>query len=455
MHPPVPDATHPPRSGMTETTLPPSKVIHARNIDPDYKEDLLHFLDAFGSTKYVVILPRFQQALIELDSITSAMKVIEYSKEHFIGIRDKQIILNYSKSQHINREAELNHAPSTQDEHHGEHTLLITVYNPLYPITVEVLQAILCPHGQLQRVVIFHKNGIQALAEFSNPSEAVAAKEALDGKDIYDECCSLRVVYSVAERLNVRFNDMKTRDFTNDSLPTSDPNKDDKVSAPLSSLSLTSGGNTGPHDMPGSVLLLHDLPPNITCDMLFNLFCLYGNVIKVKLLPESRALIQMADKISADTAIINLNKVHLFNHEMDVSRSKHAYIAESRSSNTSSDNPTSKDYSDSYVNRFSRHQPGRNNHMYRPTSVLHFSNAGNDFTSDTLHEFFHSLNIPAPSRIKFFDAESKTLSGLIEFQSESDAILAVCLGNNVRFNHYTLKLAFSVKTVGDHTTRRE
>lgn len=46
--------------------------------------------------------------------------------------------------------------------------------------------------------------------------------QSLDGQNIYNSCCTLRVEYSKLSNLNVKFNNDKSRDFTNPTLPTGD-----------------------------------------------------------------------------------------------------------------------------------------------------------------------------------------------------------------------------------------
>jgi hypothetical protein len=105
-------------------------------------------------------------------------------------------------------------------EHRGEKILLVTVHNPLYPITMDIVKTILNPYNVL-RIVIFHTNGIQFLAEFGTAEEAKSAKEALDGREIYSNSCLLKVVYSTeTSSLNVKYNSDKTFDFTRPDLPT-------------------------------------------------------------------------------------------------------------------------------------------------------------------------------------------------------------------------------------------
>lgn len=59
----------------------------------------------------------------------------------------------------------------------------------------------------------------------------------------------------------------------------------------------------------------------MNCDHLFNLFCLYGNVVKVKTLVNKpgAAMIQYTDKMSTDIAIRNLNNLTLFGQKFQLS----------------------------------------------------------------------------------------------------------------------------------------
>ena len=50
--------------------------------------------------------------------------------------------------------------------------------------------------------------------------------QTLDGQNIYNSCCTLRIEYSKLSSLNVKYNNDKSRDYTNPTLPTGDPNLD-------------------------------------------------------------------------------------------------------------------------------------------------------------------------------------------------------------------------------------
>nr|CAD7444592.1 unnamed protein product [Timema bartmani] len=49
---------------------------------------------------------------------------------------------------------------------------------------------------------------------------------SLDGQNIYNSCCTLRIEYSKLSSLNVKYNNDKSRDYMNPNLPTGDPGLD-------------------------------------------------------------------------------------------------------------------------------------------------------------------------------------------------------------------------------------
>lgn len=67
----------------------------------------------------------------------------------------------------------------------------------------------------------FSKNEeFKALVQMETMEQAQAAQSALDGRDIYTGCNTLNIVFSKHTELRVRFNDERSRDYTNPNLPT-------------------------------------------------------------------------------------------------------------------------------------------------------------------------------------------------------------------------------------------
>ncbi|CAG0905787.1 unnamed protein product [Cyprideis torosa] len=94
--------------------------------------------------------------------------------------------------------------------------LLFTIINPLYPITTEVMNKICSRFGEVLRIVVFKKTGVQSMVEFADLEGAKQAKLELEGADIYSNCCTLSIEYAKADRLNVYKNDSETWDYTTD-----------------------------------------------------------------------------------------------------------------------------------------------------------------------------------------------------------------------------------------------
>lgn len=61
--------------------------------------------------------------------------------------------------------------------------------------------------------------GLQALLQYASQPSAVQARTTLQGRNIYDGCCTLDIQYSNLQELQVNYNNERTRDFTNAALP--------------------------------------------------------------------------------------------------------------------------------------------------------------------------------------------------------------------------------------------
>lgn len=77
--------------------------------------------------------------------------------------------------------------------------------------------------AHLKRTVV---SDPQALIQYPDAQVAQHAKAVLDGQNIYNGCCTLRIDNSKLTSLNVKYNNDKSRDFTNPSLPPGEPGSD-------------------------------------------------------------------------------------------------------------------------------------------------------------------------------------------------------------------------------------
>jgi len=103
-------------------------------------------------------------------------------------------------------------------------TIRCIVDNMKFPLTLKTFNKVFSKIGEVMKIVLFTKNNqLQALIQFHDADTAKRALLAMDNKNIYDGCCSLRIDYSKIEDLAVKYNNEKTWDYTKPDLPTSGP----------------------------------------------------------------------------------------------------------------------------------------------------------------------------------------------------------------------------------------
>ncbi|CAH2252964.1 heterogeneous nuclear ribonucleo L-like isoform X2 [Pelobates cultripes] len=186
-----------------------SPVVHVRGLCESVVEaDLVEALSKFGTICYVMMMPFKRQALVEFEDIEFSKECVTFAMNEPVYIAGQQAFFNYSTSVRITRPA------NTEDPSGGNKVLLLSIQNPLYPITVDVLYSVCNPVGKVERIVIFKRNGIQAMLTFDTVLSAQKAKAALNGADIYAGCCTLKIEYARPSRLNVIRNDNDSWDYS-------------------------------------------------------------------------------------------------------------------------------------------------------------------------------------------------------------------------------------------------
>ncbi|CAB1431170.1 unnamed protein product [Pleuronectes platessa] len=181
----------------------------------------------------------------------------------------------------------------------------------------------------------------------------------------------------------------------------------------------------GPHsDSP--VLMVYGLEPSkINADKVFNIFCLYGNIERVKFMKSKpgAAMVEMGDCYSVDRAITHLNNNFLFGQKLSVCVSKQQAIVPEQAAK---------------------------NRIQHPSNVLHFFNAQPDISEEIFNQVCDELGIKEPTSVKLFSGKGeRSSSGLLEWESINDAMEGLSLMNHYQMKNpsgpypYTLKLCFS------------
>ncbi|KAI3355350.1 hypothetical protein L3Q82_017892, partial [Scortum barcoo] len=379
--------------------------------------------------------------------------------------------------------------------------LRIIIDNMFYPVTLDVGFSLCCwqifsKFGTVMKIITFTKNNqFQALLQFSDPVNAQQAKLALDGQNIYNSCCTLRIDFSKLVNLNVKYNNDKSRDYTRPELPAGDgqPSLDPTVAAafskesnsllgkipgrshfiflpfwkccspfhdcllvyflsgalnPLSAAAAAAAaaGRVALAGQAGSsgVLLVSNLNEEVSNSPSPTYTRVYGDVQRVKILYNKKdsALIQMSDANQAQLAMSHLNGQKMYGKIIRVTLSKHQTVALPRDG--LDDQGLTKDYANSPLHRFKK--PGSKNfqNIFPPSATLHLSNIPQDVTEDDLRLLFSN----AGGTVKAFKFFQDRKMALIQMSTVEEAIQALIdLHNYNMGGNQHLRVSFSKSTI--------
>ncbi|XP_042272057.1 polypyrimidine tract-binding protein 1b isoform X2 [Thunnus maccoyii] len=486
----------------------PSRVIHIRKLPNDVTEtEVISLGLPFGDATNLLMLKAKNQAFLEMNSEEAAQNMVGYYSTVMPFIRNHPVYVQFSNHKELKtdnspnqeraqaalRALSVSHvdpaaaAPST--------VLRVVVENLVYPVNLDDLCQIFSRFGTVLRIIVFTKNSqFQALLQYRDGASAQAAKLSLDGQNIYNGCCTLRISFSKLTSLNVKYNNEKSRDFTRPDLPSGDSQPvmehpamataftpgiisaspyagathafpptftiQPAVSSPypgltvpalpgaLASLSLPGATRLGFPPIPAGhcVLLVSNLnPERVTPHCLFILFGVYGDVMRVKILfnKKENALVQMSDSTQAQLAMSHLNGQRLHGKPLRITLSKHTSVQLPREGHE--DQGLTKDYSNSPLHRFKK--PGSKNYsnIFPPSATLHLSNIPPSVVEDDLKLLFSSSGAMVKA-FKFFQKDHKM--ALIQMGSVEEAIESLIEFHNhdLGENHH-LRVSFSKSSI--------
>ncbi|KAI5597368.1 hypothetical protein POPTR_002G066000v4 [Populus trichocarpa] len=320
----------------------------------------------------------------------------------------------------------------------------------LYPITVEVLHQVFSPHGFVEKIVTFQKSaGFQALIQYQSRQCAVQARTSLQGRNIYDGCCQLDIQFSNLDELQVNYNNDRSRDFTNPNLPSEQkgrssqqPAYGDVVGYPpqmpnAAAIAAAFGGGlppgiSGTNDR-CTVLASNLNPDSIDEDKLFNLFSLYGNIVRIKLLRNKpdHALVQMGDGFQAELAVHFLKGAMLFGKRLEVNFSKHPNITQGADTH---------EYMNSNLNRFNRNAAKNYRYCCSPTKMIHLSTLPQDITEEEIGNLVEEHGTIVNT--KLFEMNGKK-QALVLFETEEEATEALVCKHATSLAGSIVRISFS------------
>ncbi|NXD64078.1 PTBP2 protein, partial [Eolophus roseicapillus] len=475
----------------------PSRVLHIRKLPGEVTETEVIALGLpFGKVTNILMLKGKNQAFLELATEEAAITMVNYYSAVTPHLRNQLIYIQYSNHKELKTDNTLNqraqavlqavtavqatNAPisgTTVSESAvtpaQSPVLRIIIDNMYYPVTLDVLHQIFSKFGAVLKIITFTKNNqFQALLQYGDPVNAQQAKLALDGQNIYNACCTLRIDFSKLVNLNVKYNNDKSRDYTRPDLPSGDgqPALDPAIAAAfaketsllavpgaLSPLAIpnaaaaAAAAAAGRVGMPGvpaggnTVLLVSNLNEEmVTPQSLFTLFGVYGDVQRVKILYNKKdsALIQMADGNQSQLAMSHLNGQKMYGKIIRVTLSKHQTVQLPREG--LDDQGLTKDFGNSPLHRFKK--PGSKNfqNIFPPSATLHLSNIPPSVAEEDLRTLFANTG----GTVKAFKFFQDHKMALLQMSTVEEAIQALIdLHNyNLGENHH-LRVSFSKSTI--------
>jgi hnRNP-L/PTB/hephaestus splicing factor len=265
---------------------------------------------------------------------------------------------------------------------------------------------------------------------------------------MFQGCCHLRVSFSKRQHLIVKVNDHKSRDFTvpNPLNPLmglaamygAPPALPPPQMAPMRPLGVIGGE--------GCVLIVNKLhEEQTTPQVLFTLFGVYGDVLRVKILFNKRdtALVEFATEAQARIAKQNLNRCPLFGQLIQVNMSKHSQIQMPREEDGKE---LTKDFTTSDAHRFKHRQFISQKNVNPPSQVLHVANIHESVQAEDLIKLFaaYQPQAPRPPLFEFF--KTNRSMAYVGMNSIDEAVRALVALHNYKLT-YPLRVSFSHKDI--------
>ncbi|XP_033132444.1 polypyrimidine tract-binding protein homolog 3 isoform X2 [Brassica rapa] len=410
-----------------------SKVIHVRNVGHEISEnDLLQLFQPFGVITKLVMLRAKNQALLQMQDVSSAITALQFFTNVQPTIRGRNVYIQFSSHQEL--------TTAEQNIHGREDEVFKLLYSIRHNRVLPLLEL-------LYRVVTY----MTGVVSWISSSQSMLCL-------LLTYCISFlvsRVVVSIdwsfifsLEELQVNYNNDRSRDYTNPNLPSEQKGRlphpgygDAGVAYPqmanTSAIAAAFGGGlppgiTGTNDR-CTILVSNLNTDSVDEDKLFNLFSLYGNIVRIKLLRNKpdHALVQMGDGFQAELAVHFLKGAMLFGKRLEVNYSKHPNITPGTDSH---------DYVNSNLNRFNRNAAKNYRYCCSPTKMIHLSTLPQDVTEEEVVN--HVQEHGAILNTKVFEMNGKK-QALVQFENEEEAAEALVCKHATSLGGSIIRISFS------------
>ncbi|KAK8947444.1 hypothetical protein KSP39_PZI007058 [Platanthera zijinensis] len=182
-----------------------------------------------------------------------------------------------------------------------------------------------------------------------------------------------------------------------------------------------------------TILVTNLNPEKVDEDKLFNLFSMYGNIVRIKLLRNKpdHALVQLADGNQAELALRFLKGATLFGKKLELTSSKYPNITPS---------PDTREFAGFNLNRYSNNASKNYRHCCAPTKMIHVSTVPPDVTEEEITA--HLLEHGTITNAKLMEVNGKR-QALVLFENEEQATEALVCKHGSSIRGSVIRIAFS------------
>ncbi|KAL6737098.1 hypothetical protein Aduo_010770 [Ancylostoma duodenale] len=499
------------------TNPEPSLVVHVRNLNPKATEaDLIEALGTFGLIAYVTVIPAQKMALVEFEEIEAARACVTFAASNLIFVAGDAALFNYSTSQNIQRlgfESENPCKVLVITVYNAQYPIDVHVIHQICEPHGKVLRIAIIRKSMMQALVEFESaeiakkvkhaiNGADIYSgcctlkvEFAKPDYVKVTRQDNDQYDftITDDGNGHHASEHKSQRKTLlpgggppggpgsypggrpdyhgSFEDRNGCDDPYAFRGSFGGRGYDGYGGPPRGAFPPRGrrpppgfrGDYGDFDSSqhyppvggsGCVLMVYGIDQEkLNCEMLFNLFCQYGNVLRIRFMATKKdtAMAELGTPMAVSNVLKFLQGVSLFGLTLQLKPSIQTSVRDVHDPFDMPDgSPSFRDYSMSALQRFSTPDAAARNRLIFPTKILHWYNAPVNMDEAKIRQLFAEKNAPEPISVTVFTGRSeRSSSGTVEMGSIEQANEALALVNHTPVvsplgkTPYIVKLAYA------------
>jgi RNA recognition motif-containing protein len=418
----------------------PTEVLLFKKVPFNATElDVIELCKPYGQIEDVCLIKTKGYAFVQFQNTKMAQFCYETLKIKEAELKDSKVYVFHTGKHEITKPEGSNSYPSR--------SILVAMSSLVEEINPVVIENLVTRYGNPLKVMRLQDVPYNAIFEMKDIEEAIRLKEGLNNFEI-----------TKTARINASF--VSGKFFTMKSSPKtpkmkfSDRNCTSLENSTVSSPIFNSGDNSletfsdgisesffsisrqNSDEVGSKTVMVRNLPENTTCDDLFKLFGMYGNISKVKIFykaPDS-ALVQFQESYQANLAKKFLNNCPIKNSSLNVSLSKSEI-----STTISENNDFFKDYVNQKGQRYRKQGSKNFRNIAQPSKVLHLSNMQAERDPTFYLDIFNSCGTVVKHMILAGDSQNL----LVEMKSLEEAVEALVKFHNCEIEGKYLKVSFS------------